>query len=138
MKPSYAQILKSASILLEYAQNPTVSDFVITLVSTRLDEIVHMVQYVSQKLPMAKLPAPANYIKIVEDAPKKEKAAPKASPKSKKGGKVSRSSWCLTPAEIEQAKQLLAAGNSMNRVAGILGRSWSGLRYALERNYEDE
>ena len=124
MKPSYAQILKSASILLEYAQNPTVSDFVITLVSTRLDEIVHMVGYVSQKLPVGPEP-------VAAPAPKKEKAAPKA----KKRG---RAKWFLTPAEINQAKQLMAAGNSLSKAASILGRSVSGLRYALEKNYEDE
>lgn len=125
MKPSYAQILKNMAVLLEHAQNPTVSDFVITLVSTRLDEIVHMVQYVSQKLPVGPEEP------LATPAPKKEKAAPGA----KKGR---RAKWFLTPAEINQAKQLMAAGNSLSKAASILGRSVSGLRYALEKNYEDE
>lgn len=121
MSSYYYSMFEKIAALMEQARVSS-SDCVI-LVTAQLEgaELISCVRMgpVPQKIAVEAVPA----------------AAPKKPAKKSKKPRKTRATpgWSLTPAEIFQAQQLIANGTSLSKAAGILGRSSSGLRYALDR-----
>ena len=112
-RPSLLKIMKSVQALLERAQDPAASDLIGDLVAVRLYEVVNLVDGIDAAIKRAKQP---------ETKPVAEATAKPA--RRKKPHRMSE-------AEKTRARELLAAGHTINKVAAFLGRSISGVRYAV-------
>ena len=113
--PSLLKIMKSVQALLERAQDPAASDLIGDLVAVRLIEVVNLMDGIDAAVKRAGRPQ----VEPVADPSPKSKA-----PRRKKPHRMSE-------AEKTRARELLAAGHTLNKVASFLGRSISGVRYAV-------